>query len=1105
MDRKRIEGLLTIDDLFSKSDKEIFTFTEHYNSLIKRSVITISPFATEPTDYHYVDPINGLLSSKELGDCSLLELKQGSSLVPELNEFANKFAPTLSISQLLSAAKIPHAVGPIGFAMALMYHVNLDPKKVKRSNIEQERRNIPCNVEQIKFSLNADYDIEIAIYRPKNAQFRDSDGSIVAIDLIKIVTRDLAPTLKFEIDLTDINNDIDVVDVVRRESTFNLPFASGCSRFFANTNDFEHITKKGENSNLQMSLLYTQLSTDGATMIAVDAKRGYMRRHKLGHSVSIWDLNSNLLFHTAEKISSSDYEIKSSEQGTLLGIDKCKVLSLTDDKLSPFFKPYGNQSAEEELNPLQLLIGSPRDSLYNSGLRLNFASIGQGFVRDLPCHIYETVTRQPPRIFALNLHKDQKNDDTRSYITTFYLFEDIATSNASAGGWWPARVSIHEKIGSTTTLLDMLDIYEFSWSLLGWDKRPAEMFSASECFREATLDRRSVELLLQTETTNSDETAIALAQSKYQLELSIQKSISDTLQINVQHITDFKVNFRGASHIVARFNIANKPIASALKFVGRGKLTKEEHGLIVEVENIYDEGSCVLAGGLVENAVLAVYCPNSLTVKDPKMPCNVLVDNPSYGIEDDSNNGCLIYSFDDSTIDNKDKADTSQESAVGALLSKAKNLLDQTIEFNKVKAKVVDFEIQAQVNLKKIIGYTFEIDSGIKQIKRSIQSAASCAALCNLDVECKSYSFCPSDSDKESYECSLANVDIGGKIDIKEFNQTDIRLDTNGKEYRLRSSSKCSINERDYLTLYKVTNEFVKLSRTVTEKQNYLDTSAFECARKAALVEQLDPTRHIAMFASCVRSGACILDESLIEKSDNSLVGEDLELCVIHRKKYQTFFHPSLEIFPQGERSEKYSQTELRLSSVEECARVCWMKMGDKCASFDHCATSETNNCVINSIGAQNAKDAGIQLITRNECYHYERDFELDKLQKELQIGRQQLYDEMNGGGGSRSRSSNDGYGTVFWVFVVVLAPVGFMLGLFTGKQMSERIIKIRRVSTQPQTNATTGSTLNVNNLTLDDLYCQQNIQMKEIGKVKTKRKNSLKQSLIGDDENEIC
>lgn len=811
---------------------------------------------------------------------------------------------------------------------------------------------------------------------------------------------------------------------------FNLPLSKGCSRY---------LTQVTPKSQPQLSMDYKQMWGVRSFLLAYDHSAGYMRKELIGKSISVWDLNEELLYHIEEEAP----ELLTLTYSKIGNTQSCSVLHVSDEKLSPYYRPY--EKAGEPFDVLKLLGAS----------KLSY--MGRGSVRDLPCRIYETILDSPPIIFGL-----QAAPEIDHYIVQYYLLqgqqdieklktrEDLQTNI----DFWPAKIVLNgrNKNWGTVEFLDQLDVYDFYWSLDGWDKKASQLFMASECFDDDDEQLR-LEMALAFDRVHKGAVAAEdkalLPFNKFRLEFELINDLVGLFQISKLHLVEYELKL-SPSHVNLDLVIGDRRDYRNLVYVGQGRLPNEDSYRSNRlVQTGISEEACVMLSSLITDISMVLYCSG----RDMSDQCLAIYDENEPTFEHDQGDkqtpSCHVYWFTSTGVPKR---------ATEMVLQKSASLHKHPFEFvakaqDGLRSITLDgevkyYDISREIQLVSIDNYKFafddDISSGSNQNVRSLntityRSESDCARMCNIDVTCRSYSYC---SSKQDHPCILSKLDVrSSKIRDQLVRssspiQTNSRITVNGDggdKYQLQLVDQCDIYERNYLNMFRQTDEIIRLDGSIANQYQSTPTT-FECAKQSVDLETeaKSHNHHIAMFAYCATLNICLLDQNLFTVSsgdqpdDDGASGEEDELiCRLYRKKYQTYFEVSPEVLV----IEPEKQVALdKLKTVEECARACWVKFGQVCASFDYCSPS---TCLINQIGTQSGE---AKSEARSGCLHYERDLELEKLRKShLNLPGQFLEaPEENG--------TTTFFGWIVNIITYVLVGCAFLYGLVLGRQVNDKL-----------------------------------------------------------------
>lgn len=831
---------------------------------------------------------------------------------------------------------------------------------------------------------------------------------------------------------------------------FSLPFGKGCGVLV------EQI--RPEVTSQSFSLKYQQQSKGKSILMAYDHLGGYLRKEYSADEMSVWDINENLMYHvdkTAELYKT-----------TPEGMQICSVMDVSDEKLGSAFRPY--EKSQKSLNVLEMIGAS------------FIGYLGRATVRDLPCLVFESIVTEPPVIFGLTEDQlNKKKTNTRDYIVQFFALEGKRTLNQDyslpENSFWPARIVLFRRSLDLATieLIDKLEIYDFFWSLDGWDKKGTKLFMAEECF-----DDEDEQLRLDTAITfdrvhkgyTKSEDMILLPMNKFKLEFDLINEIFGIFQISKMHLIDYSLKLK-PHHVNLNMVIGDRKEDKKLVYYGEGRLPEADS---YETNRIITTGdseiSCVLSSSRIPDISLVVYCPKDYTLGSKDPTCIAVFDEHEPTIssydKDSDLQVCQIYRFEESNVANK---------GTNIVHDKVQLLHLHPIEFvarvpkiagkiDLLKGVITNYVVSQETKLTVINRYMFVLDKKDEQLisdsgstntvegnqkVRSFdsiiyKSIEDCARMCSLDAHCRSYSYCS--NKRNDLRCILASLDVRSSkvqeqlVNLK-LNDNMVRIHGfEADKYTLKLESDCNIYEHNYLDMFRQTDEIIRIDASVS-KQFRRASTTFECAKQSVDLESSYSDQHIAMFAYCAASNTCLMDENLFavstgnspydEERDKELKNNDQELvCRIYRKRYQSFFDISVKVLKKD--SSEGKQIELSFNNVEDCARACWHPLGEVCASFDYCSPG---SCLINLSGLKDVdKD---ELEAREGCLHYERDLKLDELRKKHLVGRQAILGGLNGNASNGSMSVGSFFLTLLTYSVVFCA---FAYGLFLGRRISDKM-----------------------------------------------------------------
>lgn len=915
------------------------------------------------------------------------------------------------------------------------------------------------------------------------ASFRGLETTYFSVQIIAINNKQPNEKNKLNI-LIDFYN-VESFDGVgekfdKMRDDFNLPFGKGCSGFV------EQI--QPDVTSQSFSLKYEQQSRGETILMAYDHIGGYLRKEPSEDEMSVWDINENLFYHIDKTAPS--FKSYTSYSGEML---ICSVMDVYDDKLGSAFRPY--EKSEKSLDVLKMLGAS------------FVGFLGRSTVRDLPCLVFESIVTEPPVIFGLTEDQsNKKKTKTRDYIVQFYILEGKRSysrdiSLLPENGFWPARIVLFRRLLDQVTIefVDKLEIYDFYWSLDGWDKKGTRLFMAEECFDDEDEQLRlnaaiSFDRIHKGYTKFED--MILLPMNKFKLEFYLINVIFDNFQISKMHLVDYTLKLK-PHHVDLNMIIGDRKEDKKLVYYGEGQLPEPDS---YETNRVIltglSEMSCVLKSSHIQDISLVVYCPKDLIFNTDYSTCIAIYDQHEPTISSSNHDKfdaktqvCQIYRFEESTI--AKKGTNIVHNQAESLYLKPINFVAQVPnvpgKLDSLKGVIKNYDISQEVKLVTIDRYMFVVDNNnIEQEQQltsdktnndiqeqqqlsvghnhrvrsfdsiTYKSVEDCARMCNLDAHCRSYSYCSNKSANRE-RCILSSLDIRNSkvleqlvnLNLDSNNQIQINGNDNQK-YNLKLESSCNIFEHNYLSMFRQTDEIIRIDRSIANQYKKALTT-FDCAKQSVDLESSSSEHHVAMFAYCTVSNTCLMDENLFSISSGNLeynntdrdkenddekrkdaAKSDHELvCRIYRKLYQTYFEVSAKILRKETFADK--QDKLPFNNVEECARACWIPLGEVCASFDYCSPG---SCIINRIGLKDV-DTSNDVETSEGCLHYERDLKLDELRKKHLIGRQQILGGLNNGASNDSMSVGKFFSNLFTYSIVFCA---FVYGLFLGRQMSDKM-----------------------------------------------------------------
>lgn len=942
--------------------------------------------------------------------------------------------------------------------------------------------------------------------------------------------------VKLTIDYYDMEqlNGHDASEFQEMERDLSLPFGAGCSEFVE--------PKISPNSPVQSFIMsYYQASVQSPLTLAYDSDRGYLRRELYSRGfVSIWDLNENLLYSLDTHSSTAsmvDVESSASLDNPLTGNPQasavaCSVLRVDDPSLGFAQRPVAVISDGQE--------GKPMDIFNFLGAK-SLAYMGRSMVRDMFCSVYEVIVDQPPPVFARNVDLEDRHKGSFDYIVQFYLlrtgtvFED---KNLATKEFWPARINLikrHKSSGVMVKTYDSLEISDFHWGLFGLPLKPSELFMAPECF-DLDDEQVKVELLLDFKLNGHKiratgaEQLNALRENRYQLELEITNDLFRTFGISRLHLTDFELTLR-LNDAMVNLVVSDRNDDKKLVYSGRGDLSgrsnsgQQSDDNTILLTGAQDEESCVTLASHITGVTMAVWYPY-VSNSNEKPTCYAVLGNTvpivktvanasssakaTSPFEEPAGLGGHVYRFEEA----QPPAGATQR------WTEWRDLLhDYEFSFlarvgdgprDTYTVMVQSFELDKKMSLLTVHNYKYSLSSNDLDheppatpkvrafTQMSYNNLGDCARMCNLDVTCKSYSYCaklpktktPADqvSIQEEERCLLSSLDIRESsvneqlLTAQLVNNTvtirDLRMGGTGK-YHLDLTRSCVIHEKDYLDSYSETGERLTMPSSDAHKFQ-TSSSATECAKFALDVEGKQDYVVSHTIAYCPDTQVCLLDSNLFATvkeaqqanlaqqedaefaqdegdSATAINREPISTCLVYRRKYQTFFHVTQQVLRRPKIGDKledavrmqsmFDQIPLELGTVEECARACWNQFGQVCASFDYCSSESL--CLINSIAVNdtNTGDDSLQQQTVNDklaklvekrmgCLHYERDLRLDQIRKKHAALRHTELDL------SIVKPARETSGVNFFLKIILFCWVSasFLSGLIIGKVIDERL-----------------------------------------------------------------
>lgn len=1130
---RRVEGRVTLE--YVEGERRVETklaFTEVADTTTSRSKVTIGRVSWPPTVYHTRGTT--VLSVDNLSK-KCLKLPDTNRVLPELDFFL-RYSFT---DQELSAA-ISKFAKPCFSPLALLMMHNDEVGEYLRT---ESHRGVTCSVfatsgsHRSKSSRPVEYEflvpkvapnsrnkLPVFTVREKAADLKGPDGTktyntVITVDLFYIE----------DIDKRDSHQ------ANKLEDELNLPLGVGCSEFVAET----QIASSPAYKSFMMS--FVRGSAQDLVSLAYDHEFNYLRKEHHGQSVSIWDLNEDLLYHTDRQLTGKIYGGNLDE----LALAPCSVLSFdeavdSDGPASGIPRPFERHG--ESLDVFKFL-----------GLS-QVHYMGQSIVRDLPCLVFETIVQQPPKIFQLEIQDYATKAASVEYILQFYVFKTTANAtdgtaedSTSMGGplpagltsamvdhYWPARINLYTRQKDTAWvhLHESLEVQDFHWGLFGWQGKPSELFMMPECF-DSEEEQLRLELSLAMKQTTPSKRQTIFTNYKYKLELDLQSDLFKVFQMSRLHLTEYSLALL-RHNILARMVISDRRDEKKLSHFGEGEMPSEsaykDHKLQLKTGSAATSlDGCIMTAAHLEAASMVVFCP-SQPDQPPSATCTVVYGESEPAIKRiaptaaANKAACQVYRFAPSE---PPKPAAHQLELIKRKLYDYKfyfalddvsgGQTQATTSPEMVLMEVEDFDVTSQQQLVTISNYKFAEPAGpaekpaagpaTKLVRRfpsiTYETAGDCSRVCNLDSSCRSFSYCePSASSTSTSSASDESRCLLSSLELRQSNVelqlVQAKLDSNlqvtvearglnaknstnlhGASYVLDLKSGCSIRERDFLSIFTRTNEFLRIRRQFAV-QFSMASSATDCARRVIDLEDVEESHHGAAFAYCAGTGTCLSDENLFGTVKNaeaeSVADEDEpnktrhdELsCQLFRKRYQTYFELSSLVVKRGPESAEAApaesdsigqndgesselktrlvsgglrQIELARSSVEECARACWNSFGHVCVSFDYCSPQV---CLINSIGGPNDNLAydpkAVEYESRSDCLGYRRDLKWDQLRRDHLIGKHSV---LGVGPGSDEQTNGKGGRAIGWLWNILLIGLAFVLfdfGLIMGQKLNDRL-----------------------------------------------------------------
>lgn len=1050
--------------------KSQFAFEEVYDAVNKRSRVKIGHIGQDPNVYYYV---NGIVSV-ENHVCKNHQTNK-FQLVPELSWFTSEVFSKFDIEP-----DIYYEIGPTGIR-SLLAKI-LGGTDYKLSSTDMVFRNMPTDLYKkvIVFEKeNLVFLSELYHMKPNAEQtglfdaFKYLNGVKDKLYLRVTVTPNGKTPLDFDramftFDINDART-FDDNDLEEMESKLLLPVDCG-------TFKVEKIITMMEPQSF--SLIMKQASKNTDVLVAYDHQHNYLRRETLGKSVDVWDIKEELMYHLDDGTTGSFGDIYG--KGALAEV--CSVLKV-DKVYCPLFRPFKNP--KESLGVLEF-IGAD-----------NLVYMGQSMMYGKPVYVYESFryNKSAPAIFG---SKDDNiaHPDPAQYVTRFYFamgkrLPGSKPEPIDGDKFLPILIQLYWRSVDTNAfeLLDVLQISDFHWSLFGWDKKPGEMFMVPECFSTEN-DQLRIEMILKFDNVHgsgnvSEENREILDHNKFALENSLIDNIFTNFDASKMHLIDYELNFR-PHHVEFNFVIADRKSEKNVIQLGRNYMTSpecsESQGCI-ELPAARYHHDCVATGSLISNVGVVAFCDNKV-IRETK--CRVYKDSakPKYSKAPDTGNDdekCELYQFD--KVDEPPKKATVNFNQFKSTLDGYKLDFEAAIpgktEKLSLRGHVVSYDVQRETFKETMPNHRFVVarnsTKGFEDGYLSLggtKSIGDCERLCNLEADCRSFSFC-SKSENDANKCIISRLDLGGN-DIEKLiyearptivdGQPEITLDLSKGQsvkftqtYTLRKEDGCSINGRNFLGMFSQTDEFLRIPK-VKSSQLITAQSAADCARVAVAHDKATETEEAkpnSMFAYCAQTNNCLVEKDnlvdLVSEKDTKTKSKDQDdlvsqkdidqemMCSVFRRKYQTYFHMSIPVVVPDESWQQ--QQIVSGSTVEECSHSCWMEFGESCHSFDFC--SGQNGCFINKVATSDVRTEA-----KSGCLHYERDLQLDEMRREHMIGRHQLLNPSTGGGFS--------FGQLMMFSFLLLPMAG---GLFIGIAANNHLDRVNILPQQPSSNTGSKST----------------------------------------------
>lgn len=320
--------------------------------------------------------------------------------------------------------------------------------------------------------------------------------------------------------------------------SLKLPIGVGCSEYLQDKIDIDI------GAQSKFGAIYMQATDEieaKSHFLAFDSDRKLIRRDVVGVSSTIYDLNHLLLYHTDER---NIYTVTNARRGLHTTFRKCSINDINEYNFVPQINQTTTQSVNDFLDLKRL------------------SRMGIGFVRGLPCEIYEKMVTEAPAIFFMRLENNPKIE----YIYQLHLIKSFNEQAGIGNLWWPARLVLMGRSQKKTYEISVIDIYDFSPLLSGWRVKSSELFEARDCFEDEKHKVRVEMVAITNSNIPTDAGKTILKNRKYLLEDRAIDVIVDTFHVPRPHITRMTLEIE-RNHLDFSTFIADSPIVvSKLNF-----------------------------------------------------------------------------------------------------------------------------------------------------------------------------------------------------------------------------------------------------------------------------------------------------------------------------------------------------------------------------------------------------------------------------------------------------------------------------------------------------------------------------------------------------------